>query len=123
MKVISDRDQILEVLEQINKSSLLRIDKSYYNDHKSIHCVLLFNALSIINTPMLYDIEIDQSLISNSSHILINLKSSLDLSCLEVEMITNAIFEKSNGLDYHINWQVDFDYSSDKFDLALIFVE
>ncbi len=123
MNIITSKDEISNILCEIDKPSLQRIDKSYYKDIEYIHCIVDFKLLSRFELDKLDYISIDESLIIHSSRIIIYIKSSIDLLKADVETITDTVSIKTNYLDYHINWQVDFDYDSDKFDLALIFVE
>jgi hypothetical protein len=79
MDVISNKNQILELLREIDKPSMLRLDESYYNDINFIHCIIRFKALSIYELDELINIDIDESLVKQSNIILINFTSSLNL--------------------------------------------
>lgn len=123
MEIISNNYQIQELLEIFDKPSLLKIDKSYYEDVNSIHCVLSFNQVNVSSIKELNEIDIDESLIKNSSKVLIFIRSNLDLLLSEVETITKYIYDKTDKLDYHTNLQIDFDCTLSKFDLIICFVE
>jgi hypothetical protein len=123
MDVISNKNQILELLREIDKPSMLRLDESYYNDINFIHCIIRFKALSIYELDELINIDIDESLVKQSNIILINFTSSLNLKISEIEAITQIVSTKANFIDYHINLQIDFELDINHFDLLLIFVE
>ncbi len=123
MNVISNKNQILELLQGIDKPSMLRFDESYYNDINLIHCIIKFEKLSIYELDELIDIKIDDSLVKQSSRVLINITSNVDLKISELEAITHIVSTKTNFIEYHMNLQVNFEYDINRFDLLLIFVE
>lgn len=123
MNVITDKIQIIELLSEIDKPSMLRFDESYYKDISLIHCIIQFDALSIHDLVDLIDIDIDESLVEQSSRILINFTSNIDLNISEIEAVTNIISSKTNFIEYHINLQINLDHDISHFELLLIFVE
>ena len=123
MKIITSQNEISNILGELDKSSIQRIDQSYYRDINFIHCVVQFQMLNQFAFDRLAHLSIDESLINHSSKILIYIKSSINLLKIDVEKITDTISKITNNLDFHINWQVDFKYDYDKFDLSLLFVE
>lgn len=123
MEIITDKNKISKILIEIDKPSLQRIDKSYYKDIEYIHCIIYFKRLSRFELDKLDKISIDESLIKYSNKVIVYIKSSIDLLKADIETITNKLSIKIKNLDYHINWQIDFDYDSNHFDLSLLFVE
>lgn len=123
MIVISNKKQILEQLSDMDKPSMLRVDGSYYYDINLIHCIIKFESLSINDSDELMEINIDESLVKQSSRVLIYITSGLNLRISELEAIAHIVSIKTNSLDYCINLQIDLEYDVNRFDLLLMFVE
>jgi uncharacterized protein YpbB len=123
MNIISSKNLISELLSRIDKPSMLRFDESYFSDINLIHCIVQLEALSIYDLDELMDIKIDESLIEQSSKVLINITSNANLRKIDMEAIAQILSIKTNSIEYHFNWQIDFDYDDNYFDLILIFVE
>ena len=123
MNVISNKNQILKLIKGINKPSMLRFDESYYNDVNLIHCIIKFEKLSIYGLDELMDINIDDSLVKQSSRALINITTYVNLRKIDLEAIAHILSTKTNSIEYHFNWEIDFDFEDDQFDILLIFVE
>lgn len=100
---------------------MLRFDASYYNDLDFIHCIIRFDKLNIDELDNL--INIDESLVTHSNRILVNITSGLDLKISEIEAITNIMSSIVNFTEYQINLQFDLEYDVNRIDLMLIFVE
>ncbi len=123
MILISNKNLILEILQGIDKPSMLRFDESYYNDINLIHCIIQFENLNIYDLDELMDINIDESLVKQSSRVLINIKTNFNLRKIDLEAIAHILSTKTNSIEYHFNWEIDFDFEDDQFDVLLIFVE
>ena len=123
MNVISNKNQILELVQGIDKPAMLRFDESYYNDINLIHCIIKFEKLSIYDLDELMDINIDESLIKQSGKVLINVTTNMNLRKIDLEAIVHILSNKTNSIEYHFNWEIDFDFEDDQFDILLIFVD
>jgi len=123
MILITNKNQIFKLLQEIDKPSMLRFDESYYNDINSIHCIIKFEKLSIYDLDQLMDINIDESLIKQSSRVLINITTNMNLRKIDFEAIAHIISTKTNTIEYHFNWEINFDFENDQFNLLLFFVE
>ena len=51
------------------------------------------------------------------------MKLCQSLKKIEMEAIAHIVSEKTNSIEYHINWDIDFDFEINHFELLLIFVE
>lgn len=123
MEIITNKNQILDLISEISKPSILRFDESYFNDIDLIHCVIHFKRINICLLNELMDVDIDLSLMKHSSRILISLNSGINFRKKDLEAIVDIISCKTNDLEYHLNLHFDFDYEDDIFDMSCIFVE
>ncbi|MBN2876141.1 MAG: hypothetical protein JXL85_00635 [Bacilli bacterium] len=121
MNVIANRDLISEILTEVIKPSILRIDESYYKDLDFIHCIVHFDNTEIHNLDELF--RVDDSLLNNTSRVLINIISGINLQISEIEAITNIIYTETNCIDYFINLNFDVEECGNHIELLIFFVE
>lgn len=121
LNVISNRDQISDIIVEITKPSILSLDESYYKDLDFVHCIIHIENINICILDEL--LLIDESLLINTSRIIINIISGLELKISEIESITNIIYTKTNYIDYYINLYFDVKESSNHIDLLIFFVQ
>lgn len=71
MTIITNKSEITDVIKNLIRPALLRFDESYFQDIDLIHCIIKIDNLNIYNLNELMDLNIDESLLKETSKLLI----------------------------------------------------
>ncbi|MBN3490603.1 hypothetical protein JV173_03645 [Acholeplasma equirhinis] len=123
LNIITDAEQIYQLIAIASKPAMMGVAEADFGSLNMIHCVAVFVFRDLDELEEIKKEIIDQSLIDNTSKVLIAVESYLDISKYFMERIANVVSYMTNSIPYRMSWHAQTEDDDGTTMVVVFFIE